>query len=142
VAEKRKKEKMFTIEQIQELAKKVKSGKDFPQLVQDLKNLGVTYYDNYVSDGKTNYFGAGNFSIEGKSKYPAMGINHEGSAEKLKHALKIHQAGETDYPTFCKDAAIAGVEKWRTDMNEMTVTYFDKKNNALVVESIPHPITT
>lgn len=130
---------MFSLEQIQELAKKVKSGKDFPQLVQDLKNLGVAYYDNYVSDGKTNYFGKANFLIEGKSKYTAMDINNEGSAEKLKHSLKIHQAGETDYPTFCKHSAEAGVEKWRTDMNEMTVTYFDKQNNKLVVESIPQP---
>lgn len=131
---------MFTIDQIKECSAKVKSGKDFPQLVQDLKKLGVDYYDNFVSDGKTNYAGSENFLLEGTSKYSNLQVNDNGSTEKLKHALSIHQAGETDYPTFCKQAAEAGVEKWRTNMHEMTVTYFDKQNNKMLVESIPTPI--
>jgi uncharacterized protein YbcV (DUF1398 family) len=135
----KKNESMFSLEQIREFAKKVKSGKDFPQLVQDLKTIGVAHYENYVSDGQTHYFGSNNFKVIGDPKYALIIIHEIGSAEKLKHALKIHQAGETDYPTFCKHAAEAGVEKWKTDMNEMTVTYFDKQNNKLVVESIPTP---
>jgi uncharacterized protein YbcV (DUF1398 family) len=130
---------MFTLTQIQEAFKKVKSGKDFPQLVQDLKKIGIVSYDNFVADGKTNYFGSTDFVITSDAKYPSMNINDLGSAEKLKHALKIHQQGETDYLTFCKQSAEAGIEKWTTHMIEMTVTYLDKKGNKLVVESIPQP---
>jgi uncharacterized protein YbcV (DUF1398 family) len=131
---------MFTLTQIQEAFKKVKSGKDFPQLVQDFKKTGIVSYDNFVADGKTNYFGATDFVITSDAKYPSMNVNDVGSAEKLRHALKIHQQGETDYLTFCKQAAEAGVEKWTTHMIEMTVTYIDKKGNKLVVESIPQSL--
>lgn len=128
---------MFTIEQIHQASSRVKSGKDFPRLVQDLKSIGVTHYDNYVSDGRMKYFGANGFMLEVKAKYPEMTINEEGSSDKLKQALSIHQQGQTDYPTFCQQAADAGVGKWTTHMIEMSVTYLDKKGNILTVESIP-----
>ena len=129
---------MFTKDQIHEAFGKVKSGADFPQFVQDLKTLGVTHYDNFVSDGSTKYYGAGNFTLDGEHKYPAMHVNEVSSAEKLKHAIAIHQQGQTDYPTFCRQAADAGVEKWTTHMIEMTVTYLDKKGHKLTVEPIPN----
>ncbi len=128
---------MFTIDQIQEASKQVKTGANFPQFVQDLKKMGVTHYDNLVENGLTKYYGANNFVLEGEPKYPTIAINDESSAEDLKHAISIHQQGQTDYPTFCRQAADAGVEKWITDMIEMEVTYFDKEGNKLLVESIP-----
>lgn len=130
---------MFTIDQIIGAFKKVKSGADFPQLVQDLKQIGVTHYDHNVADGQTKYYGANNFVVESAAKYPIVAVSDNGLTDKLKHALSIHQQGQTDYLTFCKHAADAGVEKWTTHMTEMTVTYLDKKNNKLTVEAIPRP---
>lgn len=130
---------MFTIEPIHRAFGKVKSGADFPQFVQDLKEIGVTHYDNFVSDGRTKYYGINNFTLDGESKYPKMEVNNISSADKLKHAISIHQQGQTDYPTFCKQVSDAGVEKWTTHMIEMTVIYLDKKGNKLIVESIPKP---
>ncbi|RIV47175.1 DUF1398 domain-containing protein [Flagellimonas pelagia] len=118
---------MFTTDQIHNAFSKVKSGADFPQFVQDLKEIGVTHYDNFVSDGRTKYYGSDDFTLDGNSKYPEMKVNEISSLDSLKHALSIHQQGQTDYPTFCKQAADAGVEKWITHMMEMTVTYLDKK---------------
>lgn len=128
---------MFTLNQIQEAHKKVKSGVDFPKYVQDLKHLGVTHYDNFVKNGKAIFYGANNFNIESDPKYPLLEVNTIGSESKLEHALSIHQQGETDYLTFCKQAADAGVEKWVTHMIDMTVTYLDKENNILIIETIP-----
>ena len=130
---------MFTIEQIQTAFNKVKSGEDFPQFVQDLKTIGVSHYDNFVSDGRTLYYGINNFVLNGKSKYSKIRVNDKSSPDKLKHAISIHQAGHTDYPTFCLQAAEAGVEKWTTHMIEMTVTYHDKHGNILTIEAIPQP---
>lgn len=129
--------KMFTIDQIHGAFKKVKSGADFPQFVQDLKSIGVTHYDNYVADGRTTYYGTNNFAVDGEPKYPSMTINVNSSADELKHSISIHQEGQTDYPTFCSQAADAGVEKWTTHMIEMTVTYLDKQGTKLTVEPIP-----
>lgn len=131
---------MFTIEQIHEAFEKVKSGVDFPQFIQDLKSIGVTHYDNFVADGRTKYYGINNFMLDGAPKYPAQAINSESSIDKLKHAIYIHQQGQTDYPTFCQQAAEAGVEKWTTHSIEMTVTYFDKQSNKLTTEPIPKPL--
>ena len=132
-------EKLFNLNQIHLAFSKVKGGADFPRYVQDLKSIGVTHYDNYVSDGRTKYYGSEGYSIEGEPKYPEMEVSEWGSADKLKHALLIHQHGQTDYPTFCRQAAEAGVEKWITHMIEMTVTYTDKSGKILVAETIPAP---
>lgn len=131
--------KLFTIDQIHEAFKKVKSGADFPQFVQDLKLIGVTHYDNYVADGRTKYYGSNDHTIDGETKYPPMAVNASSSADKLKQAISIHQQGQTDYPTFCIQAAEAGVEKWTTHMIDMTVTYLDKQGYKLTVEPIPQP---
>ncbi|WP_036380221.1 DUF1398 domain-containing protein [Muricauda sp. MAR_2010_75] len=128
---------MFTLEKIHEAFAKVKSGADFPKFVQDLKGIGVTHYDNFVSDGRTTYYGKNDFALYGAPKYPEMQVHDSSSSGRLKHAISIHQQGQTDYPTFCKQAAEAGVEKWTTHMIEMTVTYLDKKGHILAVEPIP-----
>ena len=131
--------KKFTLDQIHEAFKRVKSGADFPQFVQDLKSIGVSHYDNYVSDGRTIYYGANDFAIDGGPKYPSILVNTYSSADKLRHSIAIHQQGQTDYPTFCNEAADAGVEKWTTQMIAMTVTYLDKQGTKLIVEPIPQP---
>jgi uncharacterized protein YbcV (DUF1398 family) len=128
----------FTLDDIHEAFKKVRSGADFPQFVQDLKKIGVTYYDNFVEDGRTTYFGTNGFAVNGEHKYASLAVDNNGSPDKLKHAIQIHQQGQTDYPTFCNQAASAGVERWTTHMLEMTVTYIDKHGNKLAVEPIPH----
>jgi uncharacterized protein YbcV (DUF1398 family) len=130
---------MFTIDQIREAHSKVKSGADFPAYVQELRKLGVISYDNHVTDGHTDYYGADNFQARGTAKYPAMKISDNSSKEKLTHALGIHQQGGTDYPTFCRQAAEAGVEKWAVHITNLTCTYYDKDETAMLVETIPLP---
>jgi hypothetical protein len=43
---------MFTVEQIKTAHGKVKSGADFPAYIQDIKKLGVTSYETFVTDGR------------------------------------------------------------------------------------------
>ena len=127
---------MFTIEQINSKRKPDTTGKEFPAFIADIKTLGVTRYDVYVMNGMTIYFGEGDFSAESGPVYETLLIEEESSADALKEALKVHQNGETDYTTFCREAAAAGVEKWVTDLGNMTVTYLDMAGNELVVEQI------
>ena len=128
---------MFSILQIKEAHSKVKSGADFPNYVQDLKQLGVTKYDTYVTDGHTNYYGENNHRVQSEFKYPAIPIAKESDAEKFKHYLKIHQLGQINYPAFCKHSAETGVEKWTVNMTQMTCTYYDTSNKDMLVEKIP-----
>ena len=128
---------MFTLEKIKAAHQKTKTGADFPQYIADIKEMGVTRYDVYVMNGMTIYFGDDDYTVESPPAYENLLIEEESSATDLKEALKIHQQGETDYQTFCKQAAFAGVEKWITDLNAMTVTYLDMAGHELVVEDIP-----
>jgi uncharacterized protein YbcV (DUF1398 family) len=130
---------MFTIDQIKAAHAKVKSGADFPQYVQDMKALGVTGYAHYVADGHTLYTGNNGFELTAGPAYTALPVAAKGTAEKLQHAIHIHQQGQTDYPTFCRQAGEAGVEKWVNDFHQMTCTYLDQRGNVLVVEPIPAP---
>ncbi len=128
---------MFTLNQIKEIHSNVKSGADFPQYVQNLIELGLVRYHLYVSDGHSHYFGNDNFNIQSEPKYSTLVIAEESNKLKFQYFLKIHQAGQTDYMTFCQHSAETGVEKWTVDMIEMTCTYYDKQENKMLIEEIP-----
>lgn len=128
---------MFTLEQITEAHSRVKSGADFPAYVQALVALGVKRYETFVTDGHAEYFGANGFTLTSPAKYPALDVALTSDAEHFRERLAMHQAGETDYMTFCQDAAAAGIEKWRVDTEALTCTYLDRMGSALFVEMIP-----
>jgi len=128
---------MFTEEQIEKANAKVKSGADFPKLAQDLIELGITKNDVYVTDGHAEYFGQNGYSIETKANYSPLEVAKKSNAEEFRQRLKIHQQGQTDYPTFCRDSAETGVEKWTIDFDKMICTYFDKKGTEMLTENIP-----
>lgn len=130
---------MFTIHAIEEIHAKVKSGADFPCYIQELIELGVLSYTIYVVDGHTAYFGEDNFQIISDPKYPALHIAKESDTERLQHALTIHQQGQTNYMTFCKHSAAAGVQKWTVDIKNMLCTYYDKNGKTMLVEQVPIP---
>lgn len=128
---------MFTIDQIKDAHSKVKSGADFPAYVQALIQLGVSGYETYVSDGHSIYFGKDGFTLISPAKYSPLEISGTGNHESFKSDLKDHQQGKTDYPTFCRLSAEAGVHRWVVDLSKMTCTYFDKSGNVLLTEIIP-----
>jgi|ERR1019366_2795326 uncharacterized protein YbcV (DUF1398 family) len=129
---------MFTTEQIKQAHSKVKSGADFPAYIKDLKQLGVTFYETYVGDGHTDYFGDDNYRASSPAKYDSLTIAEICNVEPFKADLSAHQQGKTDYPTFCKDSASSGIEKWAVSMGSMTCTYFDKAGKEILVEQIPN----
>ena len=128
---------MFTVEQIKAAHAKVKSGADFPAYIQDITALGVTGYSTYVMDGHTDYNGQNSYHIHSPAKYPAQVIASISNMHAFKHYLSIHQQGQTDYPTFCRQAAETGVEKWVVNMQQMTCSYYDLAGNTMLVEKIP-----
>ena len=128
---------MFTADQIKAAHSKVKSGADFPAYIREIKAMGVTHYESYVADGHIDYHGANDHTASVPAKYEPLTITGVSNPEQFKADLKAHQLGKTDYPTFCRDCAKSGVEKWRVDMAKMTCTYYDKSGNELLVEAIP-----
>ncbi|MBX7227217.1 MAG: DUF1398 domain-containing protein [Chitinophagales bacterium] len=128
---------MFTVEQIKAAHGKVKSGADFPKYIQDIKKLGVTAYETFVTDGHTDYYGAEDYKISTAAKYDNLTIAEVSNIVQLKADIQAHQQGKTDYPTFCNDCAKSGIEKWKVCIKKMTCTYYDKVGNETLVEQIP-----
>ncbi|MGB4448229.1 MAG: DUF1398 family protein [Cloacibacterium sp.] len=129
---------MFTVQQIELAHGKVKYGADFPKYIQEIKELGVIAFETFVKDSHTQYFGENNFSINSLPQYEELYIAEITDAHKFMSQLKLHQQGKTDYFTFCKDCAEAGIEKWKVDLNQMTCTYYDQSDHEILVEEIPN----
>lgn len=130
-------ENMFTAEQIKTAHSKVKSGADFPSYIKEIKALGVTHYEAYVTDGHIDYHGANKHTVKVSAKYAPLVIADTVKSEEFKAELMAHQQGKTDYLTFIRQCAALGIEKWAICMDKMTCTYFDKVGNEILVEHIP-----
>lgn len=128
---------MFTEEQIKAAHSKVKSGADFPSYIKEIKSLGVTHYESYVSDGHTDFHGENEHLVTVPPKYEPTLIADKPQIEKFKTELLAHQQGKTDYLTFIKMCAETGIEKWKISIHKMTCTYFDKAGNEILMENIP-----
>lgn len=128
---------MFTVEQLEAAHTKVKSGTDFPAYIKEIKSLGVTHYQTYVSDGHINYHGANNNIAQVPAKYEPIEIANTVNEDHFKAELKAHQQGKTDFLTFIKMCANTGIEKWEINMEKMTSTYYNKTGNAVLIEQIP-----
>lgn len=128
---------MFTVEQIKTAHSKVKSGADFSSYIKEIKKLGVTHYEAYVTDGHIDYHGANNYTAKVPEKYEPLTIADVPKVQQFKNELIAHQQGKTDYLTFIKMCAETGIEKWEICMDKMTCTYYDKAGNNILVEQIP-----
>lgn len=128
---------MFTAEQLKAAHSQVKSGADFPAYIQDIKKLGVTHYETFVTNGQSNYFGAHGHKVPTAERYGPMEISMNPDHEQFKADLKAHQQGQTDFLTFCTQCAASGIEKWTISMDLMTCTYYDLAGVEVLMEEIP-----
>ena len=128
---------MFTVEQIKAAHSKVKSGADFPSYIREIKSLGVTHYEAYVTDGHIDYHGVNDYTAKVPAKYDRLAIANNAKREEFKAELVAHQQGKTDFLTFIKMCATLGIKKWAICMDKMTCTYYDKAGNEMLIEEIP-----
>ena len=128
---------MFTLEQLKESHSKVKSGADFPAYFKEIKELGVTHYEAYVSNGRIDYHGANHYIVIAPAKYDPLTIANTAAIDQFKLELLAHQQGKTDFLTFITMCADTGIEKWEICMDKKTCAYFDKLGNEVLVERIP-----
>jgi len=128
---------MFTVQQMKAAHAKVKSGADFPKYVQEIKSLGLAYYEYLVTNGTTVYHGENGYEVKSDPIYENTTIANPASAEKLRNYIQAHQQGLTDFLTICRQAAEAGVEKWVVDTQKMMCTYYDLAGNEMMAEPIP-----
>ncbi len=128
---------MFTAEQIKSAHSRVRSGADFPAYIAEIKALGVTDYEAFVSDGHIDYHGANGYTVNLPARYAPLAISEAPQPEAFKAELVAHQQGKTDFLTFIRGCADFGIEKWAISMGQMTCTYYDLAAREVLVEEIP-----
>ncbi|MFE2862997.1 MULTISPECIES: DUF1398 family protein [Sphingobacterium] len=62
-------------------------------------------YNYSVTDGTVTYYGESGYQIAAPAVYEPKPINPDASPEKLRYIIAIHQKGQTDFSTFCEQAA-------------------------------------
>lgn len=128
---------MFTLEQIKQAYDKVKTGADFTNYIQELINLGVKGYDTITADSRVVYYGSNNYEVSTDKKHDDFIIASVPNKERFIEYIVMHQSGQTDYITFCEQAAQCGIAKWRIDIIDMTCTYYSTQGDAIIIEKIP-----
>lgn len=128
---------MFTLAQIKQAYDKVHTEIDFKNYIQELIELGIKEYDTHVTDGRVVYYGDTNHEVSTDAKYDQLLIAGTANKERFIEYLVIHESGQTDYYTFCQQAAQCGIAKSRIDIIEMTCTYLTSAGDPIVIEKIP-----
>ncbi len=126
----------FTLETIKEAHGKY-TGVDFPKLIQEFKLMGMERNEYIVEDGRSIYVDISGKVLEIEGNQSIIPINSISEKGEVKKIIKEHQAGKTDFATFCNQVAEAGVFKWVTRIDAMTCNYYDINDNLLVSEEIP-----
>ncbi|HEY4618646.1 MAG TPA: DUF1398 family protein [Flavobacterium sp.] len=128
---------MFTLEQIKQAYDKVKTEADFAVYIQELIDLGIKGYDTFITDGRVVYYGDTDHEASTDIKYEQLSVAAVTNKERFIEYLVMHESGQTDYYTFCQQAAQCGIAKCRIDIIEMTCTYLNTEVDAVVIEKMP-----
>ena len=127
---------MFTLEQINDIHDRLGNAETLPQYLEALKNIGVDYYDSFITDGHSEYFGKGGHKVVSPPVHGKLSISQTSNRERFLNHLNLHNRGKTRYWEMSKGLADSGIEKWTFDTNKMTIAYYDKDGKEMLVEAI------
>ena len=127
---------MFTIEQIEELHERLGNAETLADYVRSLSALGVTRYDSFVANGHSEYLGNDAHRVVSHAVHEEMTIAEHSDHDAFADHLRRHERGETNYLEMSRGLAESGSERWTVDTSAMTMTFYDRSGNALLVEQI------
>lgn len=127
---------MFTLQQIDDLHARLGKAKTLAQYVRALHAIGVEHYDSYLTDGHSEYFGKDGYKIVCPPVHDLLVIAEVSQRDSFLQHLRRHELGETGYMDMSRGLAESGIEKWSVDAEGMTMTFYDRAGNAMLVNRI------
>ncbi|ABP90732.1 TPA: DUF1398 family protein [Streptococcus suis] len=127
---------MFTLENINHGHEQF-TGPDFPKLIAYFKDLGMVENIVDIQSGQVTYRSQTGQTLEKQGYQVTIPVSDQANLDQFVTILRNHQAGQTDFLTFCQETAEAGIYKWVIDLEAMTCSYMDKAEQAVFVETIP-----
>ena len=131
-----KENSMFTLEQINDIHDSLGNAETLSQYLEALKSIGVEKYDSFITDGHSEYYGKGGCKVVSPPVHKKISIAKTSNKERFRKHLDLHNQGKTDYLEMSTGLADCGIEKWTFDTNKMTIAYYDRDGNELLVEAI------
>lgn len=127
---------MFTIEQIEELHGRLGSAETLADYVRSLAELGVVRYDSYVSNGHSEYLGHDGHRVTSQPVHDELPVAADSDRNAFLDHLGRHERGETSYLEMSRGMADSGLERWTVDTHAMTMTFYNRSGEVLLVEQI------
>ncbi|WP_370287069.1 DUF1398 family protein [Pseudooceanicola nanhaiensis] len=88
-----------------------------------LRQLGVAYYVSHICDGHSDFYDAAGNKLSTAPIHDRLTVAERVDPKAAKLALGQHGRGETDYLTFARQLADAGIETWLMDPRARTCTF-------------------
>ncbi len=127
---------MFTIEQIDALHGRLGSAETLADYVRALAAIGVVRYDSYVFDGHSEFVGLDAHRVVSSAVHDELTVAESSDREAFLDHLKRHERGETSYLEMSRGLADTGIEKWTVDTAAMSMTFYDRLGDGVLVEQI------
>jgi uncharacterized protein YbcV (DUF1398 family) len=110
----------------------------YPEYVQKLKEFGVAFYEVRINERCRKFTSKSGQELLLTAGLPNVICAEEFNPEAVKSALDRTQKGLTDYPSFLKEIAAAGVHSYIADLEAMKIAYRGIKPSDLYTEVIPN----
>jgi len=127
---------VFTIEEIEELHRRLGRADTMPDYVRALADLGVVRYESFVSDGHSVYMGLDAQTVSSSPEHDALSVARTSDCDAFLGHLRSHEQGQTSYLEMSTGLAESGIEKWTVHTHTMTMTFYNRSGDALLVEQI------
>ncbi|MGU7964856.1 DUF1398 family protein [Streptococcus suis] len=101
---------MFTLENINRGHEQF-TGPDFPKLIAYFKGLGMVENTVDIQSGQVIYRSQTGQTLEKQGYQVTIPVTDQANLDQFVTILRNHQAGQTDFPTFCQETAEAGIYK-------------------------------
>jgi len=125
-----------TLDQINDIHDRLGNAETLAAYVGALKALGIEKYDSYLTDGHSDYFGVHGEKVSSPPAHDKLSIAETSNKDTFLKHLKLHEQGKTSYVEMSQGLAESGIEKWTVDTNQMTMIFYDKAGNEMLVETI------
>ncbi len=127
---------VFTVEQIEEIHGRLGRAERLADYVRELAALGVERYDSFVSDGHSEYLGRDGHRVITNAVHEQLTVAPNSDRDQFLDQLRRHERGETSYLAMSKGLADSGVERWTVDPQAMTMTFYSRSGDVVLVEPI------
>jgi uncharacterized protein YbcV (DUF1398 family) len=81
---------MFTLDQINDIHKRLGKQTALPEYLKALKAIGVDIYDSFITDGHSEYFGKDNQKVVSPPVHKTLTIANKSNREGLLKHLSLH----------------------------------------------------